>query len=240
MIGKAVELIDSGFFQYVELMPIPGTNISLFQEHDIPYILHITSERFKLNIADNKLFDYNLRVIRENIKWANKLDAKFMILHPGFGDLNQALKFVSGIDDERILIENFPRIGVNNEDLLGYSVEHLELLMNQRFGLCLDFTHAVKAAISLGQNYKDFILDLAEFEPKMFHLSDGDLVTEKDLHLNLGDGDFDLSFLIDVMKSVKRGVFGPVTLETPRGDSNSFDEDLRNLNGLKKILRSAE
>jgi deoxyribonuclease-4 len=237
MISKAVELISSGIFHYIELMPVPRTEPSLFQEYDVPYILHVTSEKFNFNIADDKLFDYNMRIIKENIEWTNNLDAKYMILHPGFGDLNEALAFLSRIDDERIIIENFPRIGINNEeDLLGYSVNQVELLMGEKFGFCLDFGHAVKAAISLKKNYKDFILDLVKLEPNMFHLSDGDLVTEKDQHLNLEEGNYDLNFLMNCVISGKHGHSKHVTLETPRMNLNSFDEDLDNVNRLKKYL----
>ena len=65
----------------------------------------------------------------------------------------------------------------------------------------------------------------------MFHISDGKLNDEKDEHLNIGEGDYDFEFLMHYIKEAKSKY---VTLETPRTNLDSFDEDLKNLYALTK------
>jgi len=221
---KAKDLIESDVFQYIELTPIPNTRITAFLKHELPYIIHITTERYGLNIGDTDKQNFNLKTINRCIDWANRLDA-----HPGFGLIDNAIKFLTNIDDRRILIENMPKIGLNNEKMIGYTPEQIKELANGRFGSCLDLNHAIKAAVSLNKDYKRFITEFLGLNPKMFHISDGNLNNEKDEHLPIGEGDYDFEFL---MSCIKRNESKYVTLETPRTDLNSVNEDVKNLERL--------
>ncbi len=58
VISEARKLIDDNVFQYIELTPIPKTDIDFFLNLGIPYIIHITTERNGLNIADNSKKTY--------------------------------------------------------------------------------------------------------------------------------------------------------------------------------------
>jgi deoxyribonuclease-4 len=78
-------------------------------------------------------------------------------------------------------------------------------------------------------DYQEFIQDFLIFDPKMFHISDGMLSNEKDEHLNIGEGDYDIEFL---MNCVNRSELGYVTLETPRTKLSSLEEDLENCGKL--------
>ena len=229
LLEKAKELVDRGVFQYIELTPIPYTEVTPFLEYNLPYIIHITTERYGLNIADKEKEKFNLKVINNCIKWADKLNAGYLILHPGFGLIDTTIEFLNRIDDKRILIENMPKVGINNEKMIGYTPEQIKALMDNKFGLCLDLNHAIKAAASLRRPYREFIEEFLRLNPKMFHISDGKLNNEKDEHLGIGWGDYDFEFLIDCIKEAKSEY---VTLETPRTNLNSFDEDLKNLERL--------
>jgi deoxyribonuclease-4 len=90
----------------------------------------------------------------------------------------------------------------------------------------------MKAAVSLGRPYKEFIEEFLKLKPKMFHISDGKLDNEKDEHLNIGEGDYDFEFL---MSCVKKNNLTYITLETPRLNQETLEEDIRNINALKKI-----
>lgn len=231
VLNEAKELIERGLFQYIELMPIPKTEILHFldQLYNVPYIIHITTEKHGVNIADKNKEEYNLKMIDNCITWADKLNAKYLVLHPGFGSANDTTEFLKSINDKRILIENMPKVGLNNEKMIGCTPEQIKGLMDNKFGLCLDLNHAIKAAISLRRPYKEFVQEFLKLKPKMFHISDGKLNNEKDEHLNIGEGDYDFDFL---MSCVKRNKFKYITLETPR-NLNSFDNDINN---LKKLI----
>lgn len=232
LLKEAKELIEKDIFQYIELMPIPGTEITPFLEVEVPYIIHITTERHGLNIADKDKKDFNLKTINNCIECADKLNAKYLILHPGFDLTDNAIEFLEEVDDNRILIENMPKVGLNDENMIGCTPEQIKELIGERFGLCLDLNHAIKAAVSLRRPYKEFIEDFLKLKPNMFHISDGHLNNEKDDHLNIGGGDYDFEFLMSCIKDAKSKY---VTLETPRTELNSLEEDLKNLERLSVL-----
>ena len=234
IIDKAMDLIKDDIFQYIELMPIPNTEITPFLKYGTPYIIHATTERHGLNIADKEREEFNLKTIYSCIEWADKLNAKYLILHPGFGLIGNAIEFLNKIDDRRILIENMPKVGLNGEKMIGYTPEQIKKMLGNKFGLCLDLNHAIKASISLRKPYKEFIEEFLELKPKMFHISDGKLNNEKDEHLNIGEGDYDFEFL---MGCINEGKSKYMTLETPRAKLNSFADDLKNLDRLNKVNR---
>ena len=84
---QAEQLIKDDVFQYIELTPIPGTEIDAFLSYDLPYTIHITTERHGVNIADKEIRDFNFKTIQNCIEWADQLNARYLILHPGFGSM---------------------------------------------------------------------------------------------------------------------------------------------------------
>jgi len=233
-LDKASRLIKNNAFHYIELTPIPNTKIALFLKCDVPYIIHIPTEKQGSNIAEREKKNFNMRIIDECIEWADKLNAKYLILHPGFGSINNAIEFLDGISDKRILIENMPRVGLNNEKMIGYAPEQITTLTSNKFGFCLDFGHAIKAAVSLNRQYKKLVEEFLKLKPSVFHISDGRLSDEKDEHLNIGRGDYNFEFL---MNCVKRRRKEYLTLETQRTKLNSLDEDIENLGRLMLYAR---
>jgi deoxyribonuclease-4 len=230
---EAEKLIKKDTFQYIELTPIPNTDISPFLSYDVPYTIHITTEKHKVNIANKNNHAFSLEVIHNCIEWANMLDAQYLVLHPGYGDIEQSMELLEKLDDERILIENMPKKGINDELMIGYSPEQIEKLMNNKFGFCFDLNHAIKAAISLGTDYKDFIDSfIHKFSPHYYHISDGNLNEETDLHLNICEGDYDFKSIFELMND---SCDYYMTVETPRLNIHSFEEDINNLNKLKLL-----
>ena len=116
--------------------------------------------------------------------------------------------------------------------MIGYTPEQIRKLIGNKWGLCLDINHAIKATVSLRRPHKEFIEEFLELKSKMLHISDGKLSNEKDKHLSIGEGDYDFEFL---MRCVKEAKSKYVTLETSRTNLNSFDGDLKNLERLNKV-----
>lgn len=229
ILPHAAQLIKDDLFQYIELTPIPGTDIDIFLSYDLPYTIHITTERHGVNIADQEKKNYNLKAIQNCIEWADQLKANYLILHPGFGSLASSIEFMNSIDEKRILIENMPKVGLFNELMVGYSPEEISKLMNSKFGFCFDLNHSIKAAISLKKDYKKYVQEFLKLQPFYFHISDGRLNNEKDEHLPIGTGEYDFEFLMQCLPSK---YISFVTLETPRMNLRSFDEDIKNLHRI--------
>ena len=228
LIDQATHLIDEKIFDYIELFVIPDTQIKPFLI-DVPYIIHIPHEKFGVNIGDASKKEYSLQKINESITWADKLNAKYLILHAGHGSMKHATDVLREIADDRLLIENMPKVGLNDESMIGYSPAQIEELIGAGGGLCLDFGHAVKAAVSREVGYKEYIKEFLALEPKMFHVSDGMLSEEKDEHLNIGDGEYDLGYMLYCMNESDSRF---ATLETPRADQTSLEEDVINIKKL--------
>lgn len=232
IIENAKKLIIGDIFQYIELTPIPDTSLEPFLDLSIPYIIHITTENNGLNISDSSKIQLNLKLINECICWADKLKAKYLILHPGYGSIENALDFLDNIGDKRILIENMPKVGINDEKMIGYNPNQIKELIGHKFSFCLDLNHAIKAAASLDIHYKDLIEDFLGLKPKLFHIADGIANYEKDEHLNFGQGNYDIELIMDLVKKYSENKIC-ITLETPR---KSFDDDKKNAEIIRKII----
>lgn len=120
-------------------------------------------------------------------------------------------------------------MGGCGEAMIGYSLAQIEELNgDSNMGLCLGFEHAVKAAVSFGVGYKEYVQGLMGLEPKVFHVSDGILSEEGDEHMGIGEGEYDFRFLMGCVGEKKL-----VTLETPR-IQKSLDKDVENFYILKE------
>jgi endonuclease IV len=226
VLPQAEELISKGIFQFIELTPVPNTNIESFLKIKVPYVIHGSIDKFGFNFADKKKQDVNKKRIVECIDWVNALKAKYCVIHPGYGFFNDVLDFLGLFDDPRILVENMPMIGLGDESMVGFSPEQIKQLKGEKFGFCLDLNHAIKASISLGVDYRVMIKDFLKLTPELFHISDGNLSNYKDEHLAIGEGDYDFDFLCECVNS------SMVTLETPRKNLNSLNEDIVNFKKL--------
>lgn len=226
IIDQAEELIKTKVFDYIELLPVPDVDISSFQEIKASYIIHIPHSKFDFNIADKKKEEFNLKIINHSIECADKLNAKYLILHTGFGSFDTAKKFLKKINDKRIILENMPKFTSSNQAMVGSSPKEIKELKGNKFGFCLDFGHGT----TLSKDYKKDIKEFLKLNPEMFHISDGILNNQKDEHYNIGEGDYDIEFMVDCIKKSDSEM---ATLETPRNNLKSLKEDLINIKRLK-------
>jgi len=232
LIDQAVHLIDEKVFDYIELMVIPDSEIKPFLI-DVPYIIHIPHEKFGVNIGDPAAKELSLQKINESIAWADRLNAKHLILHAGHGSMQHAIDLLRGLSDGRLLIENMPKVGLGGEAMIGYSPAQIEeLIGDSDMGLCLDFGHAVKATVSLGVDYMEYVKRFMGLRPRVFHVSDGTLSGERDEHLGIGEGEYDFGFLMGCVGSGTK----LVTVETPRLKQNSLDDDTYNCKCIKTLI----
>jgi sugar phosphate isomerase/epimerase len=94
----------------------------------------------------------------------------------------------------------------------------------------LDFGHAVYAANSLQKSHMEFINEFMSFNPKLFHISDGNVFSEKDLHLNLGKGNLNIAEFLSVIPENR-----PVTIETPRDPQRGFSDFIEDVHILRDL-----
>lgn len=233
VLGAAVDLIERGLFEYIELTTVPGTSFAPFAEMDVPYIVHAPVEVHGLNIADPSNDQRNAGLVDESLIWADRLGARYVVLHPGHGSIERSVEFLSNLEDDRVLVENMPKVGLDGEAMVGYTPLQIEALVGSRFGFCLDINHAIKASISLDVPYREFVERFLPLGPELFHVSDGSLSTETDEHVSIGEGEYDLIYILGCVTRFERP---RVTLETGRRDLGSFDQDVRDREALERAL----
>ena len=237
LMKRAMKLIDKGIFGYVELLINPNNpDITPFMKYDIEYIVHAPHENYGVDIGTSEKNDFTLKMIDYILKCADKLDAKTVILHAGTGSLENATRVLSNFVDSRLVIENMPKVGLNGEMCRGHDTKSIKELIGKKFGLCLDFGHAIKAALSLKIDSKQLLSEFMDLEPKVYHISDGDLSTEKDNHLDIGEGTFDFN---SISQCISIGKSEKITLETPRL-TNTLKNDIENITKLKKLFGSVK
>jgi deoxyribonuclease IV len=234
-------LLKDKYFNYVELYIIPGSydeTISAWKEFDVPYVIHAPHFFQGVNLAQMEKRETNLVSYNETRRFADDLNADIIIAHGGNrGSLDETIRQIRSIGDKRIVLENKPKLGLNDEICVGWSPSEFRKIFDEHIinGIALDYGHASCAARSLDVDVMDIVRELMLFNPKIFHLSDNDSLSAQDKHFNLGKGNLNLLQFIHVVP-----VNGLLTIETPRDSSKGLTDFLDDVKYLKKLLTIEE
>ena len=228
---------DEGVFQYIELFAIPGTyndTISYWKQFNIPIGIHAPHSAAGLNLANRFARNDNKKKINEVFQFADELKAEYIIFHSGMdGTCMESIQQLKSFSDERMLIENKPIKGIAGGICIGTHYEELKYILEElKAGFCLDFGHAICAANSLKTNPIEYIRKLLDFNPRIYHLTDGEYDSEIDSHLHYGEGSFPIK---EVLKLIPEG--SKITNEAKRKDISSLNEfriDFERLNEYTK------
>jgi len=238
LLSDSIKFVDTDMFDYIELLIPPTFNLSnkiLNKISKIKLILHCPHENYGVDIGRKEKREFTIKMIKKSLQWMEKTNAIYLIIHCGTGNIEVAKENLKLFKDYKdlILLENMPMIGLNGEICLGYNAKSFRDLNVLNFGLCFDIGHAIKSSISLGVGYRDIILEFMQFNPRIFHISDGKFDKEIDEHLNIGEGEYDFEF---INKIIRKSSSDMITLETPRNNNIDINEDLKNLEKLKNLL----
>lgn len=234
---EATALVKSGKADFIELYMIPDSfklsELNILR--GIPTTLHAPHCDHDFNIFE--LDDEKVRFFKNRIiQTADFLNSQFIILHSGVGRLKENFKKnIAKICDKRILIENMCKISINDRVCFGYSLEQLKFI-KEKCGLdiCFDFGHASKSAFSQKLDYKDFITSLIyELNPYYFHISGVAFDTKKDEHLNLFEGDFDISWAKGIIRDLAKSRDIYLVFETPK--QGTLVQDIENINYFRNL-----
>ena len=237
VISEAVTLWQDDIFQYIELYIVPGSYMSTHEAWkacNIPFVIHAPHSFNGMNLAVRSLQDSNINRFVETQKFANELNADGIIVHGGHrGSIKETIRQAKLQSEPRILLENKPKVGINDEVCVGCSPEDFQLAFASRVfkGFVLDFGHANCAALSMRRETMNLVLDFLTFKPEIFHLSDGDARSEKDTHLNFGKGDLPVKEFVGVIPKNKR-----VTLEVPRSAGSGLADFKKDIRFLQRLL----
>jgi len=233
---QAETLFQNKTINFLEIYTVPGTFTQCqpyLQKLTLPVILHAPHDKHNFNLANPKRETSNLKIFEEIKQFAQELNFPKLIIHPGQGNLPQVFKVLEKVNYPHIIIENIAKLGVNHQECIGYSPAEIQKFLDKGHDFCLDFSHAIKTACSLNKDYKIYLQEFLKLKPFMFHLCDGHINHPIDEHLNFGEGDFDIQFLKQCIQQNDNPI---VTLEIPRQNHSSFQEDLVNLEYLNNLV----
>lgn len=247
-ISTARELFTRDLFDYIELFIAPGSTetIPKWKGLGIPYVLHAPHSAVGLNLGDKLHRGANLELVRQVDDFLAVLLPAFVIFHPGVGkDLDESVLQFRSLESkfpamyQKILIENKPQVGLRKERCLGASPEEMRFLLEStQRGFCLDFGHVICYSVAAGKDWKNVVADFLRLKPVMYHLCDG-FFSAKDTHEHLGDGEFDLLYLIGLI-----GLDARITLETKKnnfkcensGSSCSLQDFVEDVEFINKVV----
>lgn len=236
LINKASKLHEDGIFYYVELYVIPGSyekKIDAWKNFNISYIIHAPHSFHGVNLAQEEKWQTNLQHFNETRRFADELDSDIIIVHGGNnGSFEETIREIRLLDDQRIVLENKPKVGLFDEECVGWSPSEFQMALETGAisGTVLDFVHATCAACSMQVETITLINEFLKFNPKLFHLSDGDTQSQKDMHLNFGKGNLNLK---EFLASIPKGSL--LTLETPRDPAKGLTDFENDVIFLRKV-----
>jgi RimJ/RimL family protein N-acetyltransferase len=198
---EALILVRRGIYSYIELFAVPGSfeqTGGVWSALDAPFLIHAPHSLKGLNPAKREQAAANEALARESFRFADALDAKRVIFHPGVdGPLEESIRQLRSFGDTRILVENKPREGLDGTTCVGWSPEEMAAIKHATgYGFCLDFGHAWCAAVASGYEPSGFIASLRSLGPEMYHLTDGDAASTTDRHDRYGMGSLPLPSLL--------------------------------------------
>lgn len=238
-LNPAKALYKEGVYQYIELYIVPGhvDKIEQWKKLGIPIHIHAPHFQHGMNLSKRENFEKNNTFYQEVKFYADELSSEFIIFHSGTdGDYKETARQLNIFNDKRTVIENKPYKTlpfIKGEFYVGGKVDEIQYIINEtgcRF--CLDIGHAISAANGLGIEPYDHISQFMNLEPYMYHLSDIDVNSDMDMHLNYGQGNLEFERLF---RLIPREMI--ISIETNKCSKENLDDFKKDAERLKEYLR---
>lgn len=179
----------------------------------------------------------NREILAAAQRAADIFKAKTIVVHAGCGhnkeNINETVRQFKLFNDARIVVENLPFMDDHDNTLLqGNTAAEIKYIMDEvGCGFCLDFSHAICAALSLNMDIERQLQDFYALQPSVYHLCDGDIAQAEDVHWHYGEGNYPLQhFLHDLTASDAY-----ITMETGYGVPQHNDLWVKDYNYLKSL-----
>lgn len=234
---RAAALHAEGWIDLIELYVVPGTfegTASVWRGLGVPSMLHCPHAKHQFNLAKAELRWANAEMFDEVRRFADTLAAPVIVMHGGNrGDIDETIRQLRTLDDERIFIENKPKVSLTGGICIGHSPAEVARILAEAElrGMVLDFGHAICASNSAGVDPFEYIETFLALSPRTFHIGDGDRLSEKDKHFNLGEGTFDVARLAAYVPPGST-----LTIETPTDPTKELLDFVDNVRYLRAAL----
>lgn len=233
---EAQRLYTLGVYDYIELYIVPNTldTLDKWSKLKIPFTLHAPHFMHGVNLANSEKFEYNKKIYREVEIFRSNLNAEYTVIHGGIeGSVDETIRQLKLINPKNFLIENKPYIApLGNHNLCrGYNIEEIKKIMNETScGFCLDIGHCICSANSQGVEPYSYVREFNKLNPKIYHLSDGDINSEIDKHLHFGQGNFDIKKILGIISKDKY-----LSIETNKNSKENLEDFIEDVLTIRTL-----
>lgn len=208
-------------------------DLNVIKSFKLPYSIHFPHRTEKIDFGSAHQASHNQKFIERinsHKKMFDQLNPLCYIVHPESGDAQLSISNIKKLLVKPLAVENMPykfndggyRLAQDPDSIKPY----FDNIPDLKF--CLDLNHAVKTAICMSLDYIELIKKFIKFKtPILFHIADGNLSSEFDEHLSIGEGDYDIHRIKKILLEMKE--IGYLTFETPRINKDNIEDDLRNI-----------
>lgn len=236
-IPDIIKYYHEQLYDYIELYIVPGTYerySDIWSGINIPYVVHAAHSLGGLNPSKKEMRSINIKTFKEVKLFADKLKTGTIICHPGMeGYIDETVSQFREFNDDRIIVENKPHKGIDGvSKCIGSTPEEIKYIIGETsVGFCLDLGHAICAANSLHKDPYELIKEFIKIHPRIFHVSDGDIKSEIDLHLHFEKGNYDLKKILEFVQNGSK-----LTIETVKDFEDNLSDIINDVRLIKRIL----
>jgi len=244
LIKECAEYASSVPDAFIELMVVPDstmTDIKTIKEQigDVEVRIHAPHDGMGFDPANKELQQKNQNLVAFAQKAADIFKAKTIVIHAGLGHgqqyINETVRQFKLFNDSRIVVENLPHLDYGTVPMHGSTADDISYIMQESgCGFCFDFSHAVCSALTLNINIDEHLRKFFNLHPSVYHMCDGDIHKDDDLHLHFGDGNFPLSHFLNDFTDKD----AYITIETSisiEPNANLKIEDYQYMKSIQKI-----
>lgn len=241
LIKECAQFAASAPDMFIELMIVPSSTMADLktikdQIGDVEVRIHAPHDGMGFDPANRDLEQLNKNLFVSAQKAADFFEAKTIVVHAGCGHgqkyIDETVRQFKLFNDSRIVVENLPYLDNGVVPMHGSVAGEISYIMQQcGCGFCFDFSHAICAALTIGMDIDKQLKSFFDLGPTVYHISDGYIDKDIDMHLCLNTGTFPLAHIINDFTDEN----AYITIETGVGKEKRADLKIKDYQYLKSI-----
>lgn len=241
LIKECADFASSVADSFIELMVVPSsTMIDLKkikeQMGQLEVRIHAPHDGMGFDTGNKELEKQNQKLFAKAQKAADLFNSKTIVVHAGCGHgqqyIDETVRQFKLFNDSRIIVENLPYLDNGVQPMHASTAKEVAYIMKEcGCGFCFDFSHAICSALTLKMDIDEQLKGFFDLKPTFYHICDGYIDKDIDLHLYLNTGTFPLAHLINDYTAKD----AYITIETGVGIVHHADLKIKDYQYLKSI-----
>jgi sugar phosphate isomerase/epimerase len=241
LIKECAKFASSVSDVFIELMVVPSSSLADLkkikkQVGDLEVRIHAPHDGMGFDPANKELEQQNKNLVALAQKAADFFNSKTIVVHAGCGHgqqyIDETVRQFKLFNDSRIIVENLPYMDNGVVPMHGSRAEEIAYIMREcGCGFCFDFSHAICAALTCNMDVDKQLKSFFDLRPAVYHICDGYIDKDVDLHLHLNTGTFPLAHMLNDFTAPD----AYITIETGVGKVPQADLKIKDYQYLKSL-----